>query len=56
MIYETIKMNLEKSSYDIYLFIYINFFLQKVCQKFLDFEFLYIKFSLLERSILKLTD
>ena len=42
-------MNIEKYFYDIYLFTYlfinINFFLQEVCRKLLDFEFSYKKFS-----------
>ena len=38
-------MNLEKSFYDIYLFININFLLQEVCRKLFDIEFSYIKFS-----------
>ena len=51
IIYETIKMNLEKSFCDIYLFVNINFFPQEVCRKLLDFEFSYIKFSQIDRNI-----
>ena len=40
-------MNIEKSFYVIFIFLFINinFFLQEVCRKLLDFEFSCIKFS-----------